>query len=84
MSQFLRGTVRGNATPRVPRLLVYGERHLRRILAGYAQHYNEHRPHQLREQRRPQYEIDRPVDMTARISSRQVVHGLISEYRRAG
>ena len=65
-------------------LLAYGERHLRRILAEYAQHYNEHRPHQLREQRRPQYEIDRPVDMTARISSRQVVHGLISEYRRAG
>jgi len=65
-------------------LLVYGERHLRRILAEYAQHYNEHRPHQSREQRPPLYEIDRPVDMTARITSRQVVHGLISEYRRAG
>ena len=65
-------------------LLVYGERHLRRILAEYAQHYNEHRPHQSREQRPPLHEIDRPVDMTARITSRQVVHGLISEYRRAG
>ena len=65
-------------------LLIYGERHLRRILAEYAQHYNEHRPHQSREQRPPLYEIDRPVDMTARITSRQVVHGLISEYRRAG
>jgi putative transposase len=65
-------------------LLVYGERHLRRILAEYAQHYNEHRPHQSREQRPPLYETDRPVDMTARITSRQVVHGLISEYRRAG
>ena len=37
-----------------------------------------------REQRSPLYEIDWPVDMTARITSRQVVHGLISEYRRAG
>jgi hypothetical protein len=25
-------------------LLLYGERHLRRVLAEYAQHYNEHRP----------------------------------------
>ena len=25
-------------------LLIYGERHLRRILAEYARHYNEHRP----------------------------------------
>ena len=41
-------------------LLIYGERHLRRILAEYAQHYNEHRPHQSREQRPPLYEIDRP------------------------
>ena len=65
-------------------LLVYGERHLRRILAEYAQHYSEHRPHQSREQRPPLYETCRPVDMAARITSRQVVHDLISEYRRAG
>ncbi|MGP8000959.1 MAG: integrase core domain-containing protein [Streptosporangiaceae bacterium] len=32
-------------------LLIHGERHLRRMLAEYAQHYNEHRPHQSREQR---------------------------------
>jgi putative transposase len=32
-------------------LLIHGERHLRRILTEYAQHYNDHRPHQAREQR---------------------------------
>ena len=63
-------------------LLIYGERHLRQILAAYARHYNHHRPHQSREQRPPLHEPGRAVDMTARIRRRQVVHGLISEYRR--
>ena len=64
-------------------LLIHGERHLRQILAEYALHYNEHRPHQSREQRPPLHEPGQPVDVTARIKRRQVVHGLISEYRRA-
>jgi putative transposase len=64
-------------------LLIYGEGHLRRILAEYARHYNEHRPHQSREQRPSLYEPGQAVDMTTRITHRQVVHGLISEYRRA-
>ena len=64
-------------------LLIYGERHLWRILAEYAQHYNEHRPHQSREQRPPLHEPGKAVDVTARIKRRQVVHGLINEYRRA-
>jgi putative transposase len=65
-------------------LLIHGERHLRRILAEYARHYNEHRPHQSRKQRPPLHESGQLIDMTARIKRRQVVHGLISEYRRAG
>jgi putative transposase len=64
-------------------LLVYGERHLRRILAEYAQHYNHHRPHQSREQRPPLHEPGQAVDMTVLIRRMQVVQGLISEYRRA-
>ena len=65
------------------RLLIYGERHLRRIVAKYSRHYNEHRPHQSREQRPPLHEPGQTVDVTARIERRQVVHGLINEYRRA-
>jgi putative transposase len=64
-------------------LLIYGERHLRRILAEYARHYDEYRPHQSREQRPPLHEPGQPVDMTSRIRHTHVVHGLISEYRRA-
>jgi transposase InsO family protein len=65
-------------------LLIHGEQHLRRILAEYARHYNDHRPHQAREQRPPLHQPGQPIDMTARIKRRQVVHGLISEYQRAG
>jgi putative transposase len=63
-------------------LLIYGERHLRRILAEYVRHYNHHRPHQSREQRPPLHKPGQAVDVTARIRRRQVVHGLINEYRR--
>jgi transposase InsO family protein len=64
-------------------LLIYGERHLWRLLPEYAQHYNGHRPHQSREQRPPLHEPGQPIDVTARIARTHVVHGLISEYRRA-
>ena len=74
------GTLRRECLDHV---LIYGERHLHRTLAEYARHYNEHRPHQSREQRPPLHEPGQAVDITARIEHRQVVHGLISEYRRA-
>ncbi len=64
-------------------LLIHGERHLRQILAGYLQHDNKHRPHQPREQRPPRHEPGQTTDVTARTERRQLVHGLISEYRRA-
>ena len=64
-------------------LLIYGERHLLQILAEYSRHYNEHRPHQSREQRPPLHKPGQTIDVTARIKRRQVVHGLISEYSRA-
>jgi len=64
-------------------LLVHGERHLRRVLAEYARHYNEHRPHQSREQRPPLHKPGQPADLTASIKRTYVIQGLISEYRRA-
>ena len=63
-------------------LLIYGEQHLRRTLTEYARHHNEHRPHQSQQQRPPLHEPGQAVDVTAEIKRRQVVHGLINEYRR--
>jgi putative transposase len=63
-------------------LLIHGEQHLRQVLSAYARHYNEHRPHQSREQRPPLHEPGQVVDVNARIKRSHVVQGLISEYRR--
>jgi putative transposase len=64
-------------------LLIFGEQHLRKILSQYAQHYNDHRPHQARHQKPPLHKPGQTIDITARINRRQAVYGLISEYRRA-
>jgi transposase InsO family protein len=45
-------------------LLIHGEQHLRHILTEYAQHYNDHRPHQSREQRSPLHEPGQAIDAT--------------------
>ena len=56
-------------------LLIHGERHLRRVLAEYARHYNEHRPHKSREQRPPLHEPGQSSDVTASIKRTRVVQG---------
>jgi putative transposase len=63
-------------------ILILGEGNLRKVLAEFARHYNEHRPHQSLRQESP-LQPGRAVDITARIERRQVLGGLISEYRRA-
>ena len=64
-------------------VLILGEQHLRNVLAEYSRHYNGHRPHQGLQQEAPQRQPGHAVDITARIERRQVLGGLISEYRRA-
>ena len=64
-------------------MLILGERHLRGVLAEYARHYNGHRPHQGLQQEPPQRQSSKTTDITAPIERRQVLGGLISEYRRA-
>jgi hypothetical protein len=65
------------------RMLIFGRRHLRAVLAEYEAHYNGRRPHRSRQLRPPR--PDHPVaDLSQeRITSRPVLGDLISEYERA-
>jgi putative transposase len=65
------------------RMLIYDERHLRSILGEYAAHYNQHRPHQSRQQRPPDHsgQVSAPLDLP--VQRRRVLGGVINEYYRA-
>jgi len=65
------------------RMPIFGERHLRRVLAEYEAHYNGRRPHRSRQLRPPR--PDHPVaDLSQkRIKRQPVLGGLINEYQRA-
>jgi putative transposase len=65
------------------RMLIFGERHLRTILAEYEAHHNGRRPHRSRHLRPPQ--PDHPVaDLSRkRIQRQPLLGGLINEYQRA-
>src|SRR5690349_7241800 len=65
------------------RMLIFGERHLRLILAEYEAHYNGQRPHPSRQLRPPRPDYP-PADLaTKRIRHRPILGGLINEYERA-
>jgi transposase InsO family protein len=66
------------------RLLIVGRRHLERVLCVYVPHYNEHRPHRALGLAPP----DRlasvpPSPLPARVERRDLLGGLVHEYRAA-
>ena len=64
------------------RILIFGEHHLRTVLAQYSAHYNGRRPHRALQLRPPR--PDHPASRLdqQRIRRRPVLGGLISEYER--
>jgi putative transposase len=73
-------TVRTEVTDR---MLIFGERHLRRVLAAYAAHYNTQRPHRSLQLRPPRPEPPVPEPVHGRVRRRPVLGGLINEYEPA-
>jgi putative transposase len=65
------------------RTLIFGQRHLRTILAEYEAHYNGRRPHRSRQLRPPRPGHPAADLSRKRIQRRPVLGGLINEYERA-
>ena len=53
------------------------------MLSEYAAHYNDHRPHQSRNQLPPALDEPATVQLDAAIRRRKVLGGIINEYTRA-
>jgi putative transposase len=73
-------TVRTELTDR---MLIFGERHLRWVLAAYAAHYNTGRPHRTLQLRPPGPEAPVPEPVHGRIRRRPILGGLINQYESA-
>ena len=65
------------------RMLIFGERHQRAILAEYEAHYNGRRPHRSRQLHPPRPDHPAANPSLERIKRRPVLGGLINEYERA-
>ena len=65
------------------RMLIYGEQHLLSVVGEYAGHYNRHRPHQSRQQRPPDQEVQVSVPKDLPVQQRKVLGGVINEYYQA-
>jgi len=65
------------------RMLIFGERHLRQVLAVYAAHYNAQRPHRALRLRPPHPTSPVPAPVHGRIWRRPILGGLLNEYETA-
>jgi putative transposase len=65
------------------RMLIFGERHLRRVPAGYAAHYNGRRPHRALQLRPPRPASPVPEPVYGGIRRRPILGGLLNEYDAA-
>ena len=73
-------TIRTEVTDR---MLIFGEQHLRQVLAAYAAHYNGRRPHRSLKLRPPRPDAPVREPIRGRIRRRPILGGLINQYEAA-
>ena len=73
-------TIRTEVTDR---MLIFGEQHLRRVLAVYSAHYNGWRPHRALRLRPPRPTSPVPEPVHGWIRCRPILGGLLNEYEAA-
>jgi putative transposase len=67
-------------------LLIVGRGHLEQVLRIYVQHYNQHRPHRALSLEAPDPPTELSVaaqDRQGKVHRRELLGGLLHEYRRA-
>jgi putative transposase len=75
------GTVRREC---LDHLLIFGRRHLERVLSAYVAHYNGSRPHRALDLQSPELQGDPPATVDpGRIRRLDILGGLIHEYQPA-
>jgi putative transposase len=65
------------------RMLIFGERHLRSVLAQYSLDFNRQRPHRALQLRPPRPQAPVPEPIRGKIRRRPILGGLINEYEPA-
>jgi transposase InsO family protein len=64
-------------------ILVFGRRHLHRVLGAYAEHYNRTRPHRSLGLQPPNPRLDPETVSGTKVRRRDVLGGVIHEYHRS-
>jgi putative transposase len=64
-------------------VLVFGRRHLQRVLGAYVEHYNRARPHRGLDLQPPDPGLDSGAMQGTKVRRRDVLGGLIHEYHRS-